>query len=97
MRAGPGHEYAGLDEVINQRSVDVRGCAKDWCLIQYGQALGWVEQSTLETDNALPVPSIPAGSQVMCFDALQSGWAGGDVLRICTGQNAPAAVNRSAP
>ena len=83
-----------LDEVDNTRPVDVRGCAKDWCLIQYGEALGWVKQDTLETENALPVPSIPAGTQVACFNAVRSGWAGGDLLRICSAQ---ATVSRSTP
>jgi len=80
LRAGPGLQYAALDEIPPHRPLTVRDCASGWCRVLAGRAEGYVQQGLLT--EAHPEPITP-GTQHDCFEATMTGWVGGSHVRFC--------------
>ena len=72
LRAGPGDQYAALDEIEPESRVDVQVCDKGWCRIRSGQATGFINADVLSAPDAHAKPSAPA-SGAPCFTARLNG------------------------
>ncbi len=81
LRAGPGSQYAVIDEIRHHSPVTVRGCAHHWCEVSVGQTVGYIDQ------DALLLPSLPAAASrndaQNCFIADQTGWRKPTPTRFC--------------
>lgn len=83
MHAGPGKDWAVLDEIPANTTIDVQGCGQGWCRVRYGGAWGWVTMSVLSDRPAITYAQ--AGAKPLdCFEFVRSGWPdGGDLFRLC--------------
>ncbi len=81
MRAGPGLQYTVIDEVDEQRDVDVQGCGNGWCRVVFGDRDGYIRQDHLSANPPAPAPE--ASAKAPCFDARRSGYGNGDEQRYC--------------
>jgi hypothetical protein len=82
LRAGPGDQFAALDEIEHSTSVEVLGCAAGWCRIQEGRTVGYIDQ------DALTLPKVPGGatppaSAPNCFVAGQVSYPEAAPTRFC--------------
>lgn len=79
MRVGPGPQFAVLQELPSQVSLDVLDCRSGWCQVRFGTVVGYVRQSLVGDPN----PPAAAGDKG-CFDTVLTGHLGGDHVRICS-------------
>lgn len=83
LRAGPGEQYAALDEIEPHSQVEVQSCEKDWCEVQSGLAHGYIKAGILSAPDIHAKPGPPAQGAT-CFTARLNGPPrGGDTVRIC--------------
>ena len=80
FRLGPSQHDRVVAEVLRGTVVDVKSCDTQWCLVQYGRALGYVERATLNTND---FPPSAGSSSAACFDSVRSGYGKGQDLRFC--------------
>ncbi len=80
FRTGPGRQFVVLEELSRGRTVDVLGCANQWCRVQIDRVVGYIDQANL-ADAAEPMlgPQPAAG----CFDSQRSGYGRGEDYRYC--------------
>ncbi len=50
MRAGPGTNHAVIDVIPQGASVEVYGCERGWCEVDYAGTTGFASQNFLEMD-----------------------------------------------
>jgi uncharacterized protein YraI len=81
LRAGPGPDFAVIDEVEHDQPMTVLGCRDKWCAVQYGRAAGYVDASALP-GGGLPWPAEGAPTTA-CFAAGQQGYRGQEPTRFC--------------
>lgn len=83
LRAGPGQQYAVLDEIEPRRQVEVQSCDNGWCRVIIDKAAGFIEAARLSGPDIHTVPpGIPPSAD--CFTALLNGAPrSGDDQRIC--------------
>jgi hypothetical protein len=82
MRAGPGENYAVVDELEHDTDVDVRQCNDRWCEIVSGQVVGYIDRDAL----TLPKPpggNAPVGGPQGCFTASLYSYGTNGVTRFC--------------
>ncbi len=84
MHAGPGQQYAVIDELSRDETLRVQGCAAGWCRVMVGDAVGYVEAEAVASaatppEAARPQPATREG----CFLTLQQGYPRGDATRFC--------------
>jgi hypothetical protein len=82
MRAGPGDQYAAIDEIEHSASVDVVGCAGGWCRIQDGRVVGYIDQDAL-TLAPPPAGSAPPAAAPDCFVTGQVSYLRAAPTRFC--------------
>ena len=80
FRAGPSRHNQVVAELSRGTLVDVRSCDDQWCLVQYGRTLGYVERGML---NANASPTQHASPSSYCFDSVRSGYGKGEDFRFC--------------
>lgn len=84
LRAGPGRQYAALDEVAAKSTLEVAGCDRGWCRVAVrGRPDGYVDESVFSRPDihARPDPVAPRGE---CFTAPRNGPAAGEAVRYCS-------------
>lgn len=79
LRAGPGLQFAVLDEIPPDYALAVHHCDAGWCLVTYGRAEGYVAQADLRGPGAAPA----ARGTRQCFDTVLSGYGAGSPVRFC--------------
>lgn len=85
MHSGPGLQFSVTDEIPNRTPLQPE-CASGWCRVRYGNAFGWVEQSTLTSGPTTAQPG-PGERPVSCADFARTGWPdSGNLERVCTFQ-----------
>lgn len=83
MHSGPGRQFAVTDEIPTQTPLAPNDCRSGWCRIRYGNAYGWVEQSTLVNGPSTAQPK-PGERPTECMDFARSGWPdSGNLERVC--------------
>ena len=84
LRAGPGLQYAAIDEIDSQTTVDVQECRDGWCRVEFGRAFGYIDAGVVQDEASHAAKSAaPAPAPIPCFQARQSGYGVGDELRFC--------------
>ncbi len=84
LRAGPGREYAALDEVEAKSVLEVAGCDRGWCRVAIrGRPDGYVDESIFSRPDihARPDSAAPRGT---CFTAPRNGSGAGEAVRYCS-------------
>ncbi len=81
LRAGPGMQYAVLDEIPAKSKIDVQSCTNGWCAVTSGAAKGYVSADLV---NIPPAPQPPAHI-IGCFTTQETGYGpqGGEAERFC--------------
>jgi hypothetical protein len=83
LRAGPGEEYAAIDEIEPHSQVEVQSCDKDWCRVQSDLAAGYIRADVLAAPDIHVKPGAPPAN-APCFTARLNGPPrGGDTVRVC--------------
>ena len=82
LRAGPGEQYAALDEVSAHDTFDVDRCADGWCRITYGGAQGYLAQGLVDQGPPSPIKPAAPGTK-NCFRTTQNGYRGAEDVQIC--------------
>lgn len=83
LRAGPGPQYAALDEIDPESQVDVQSCDGGWCRVRSGRAAGFIRAEVLTAPDEHAKPPAPAAGAA-CLDATLNGRPrGGEPVRIC--------------
>ena len=86
LRAGPGEQYAALDEVEPHSQVDVLSCDKNWCRVRFGRSDGFVRADILSAPDIHAKPG-PPPADAACFTARVNGRpSGGELVRVCNGK-----------
>ncbi len=80
LRAGPGLQFAVLDEIAPHHPLTVQDCGSGWCRVLYERAEGYVQQGFLTDTHAEPV--LP-GAAHDCFESTMTGWIGGSHVQFC--------------
>lgn len=83
FRAGPGQDWKVLDELQRGVFLDVQSCDGQWCVVRYGNAVGYVERAALRNGTMIEQPARPSSD---CFESKRSGYAGGELFRYCLDQ-----------
>ncbi len=84
LRAGPGLQYAVIDEIESRTTLDVQECRDGWCRVEYGRAFGYVMAGVITTQaSAAPASTPPAAASIPCFQTQQSGYGIGDATQFC--------------
>ncbi len=82
LRAGPGENYAVLDEIEPRSSVEVQNCQGDWCKIQFDGSEGFIKASQIDKPDIHG--GAPAGiSNRDCFVERVNGVGHGERVRLC--------------
>lgn len=82
LRAGPGHQYAVLDELDPHSSVEVQECGGDWCRVVSERAEGYMLASMLSApDIHGGPPATPHPGE--CVKVRLNGFRGKDEARVC--------------
>ena len=50
FRVGPSRHYLVVDELFRGTILDVKSCTDQWCQVQYGRVIGYVERAALNVD-----------------------------------------------
>ena len=83
LRAGPGEQYAALDEIDPESEVDVQSCDNGWCRVRSGDADGFIRAEVLTAPDDHAKPPAPAPG-APCFTADLNGRPrGGEQVRVC--------------
>lgn len=82
LRAGPGLQFAVLDEIEAHKTLDVQDCRGGWCRVVSGDAEGYVAADHLAAPGP-PAPKAADHAPVPCFRAQQTGFRGGDEVQFC--------------
>jgi uncharacterized protein YraI len=82
LRAGPGEQYAALDEIAPRSQVDVQSCASGWCRVRANDATGFIRTDVLSAPDIHAAPTSVQGKD--CFTARLNGRPrSADDARIC--------------
>ena len=79
-RTGPDKSYQVMDEVFRGQTYEVLSCENDWCRVQDGRSIGYIEQAALARSDAPPPPPLKQGD---CFDSQSAGFHKGGYFRYC--------------
>ena len=88
-RSGPDKQYKVLEELERGVMLDVLSCQNDWCRVQNGRTVGFVEQSALLAPGAMPVKPASPPASAACFESRLNGYGTGDMYRYCSRPTGP--------
>lgn len=93
LYAGPGSNYAVIDELPQASRFDVESCSEGWCRITLGGVEGYLRSEVVRPESGagtaaglLPNPASgsPQAKKGDCFEAVQTGGNGGHLpITIC--------------
>ncbi len=83
LRAGPGQQFAVLDEIASNDPLTVQTCSGGWCKVLYGRADGYVLEALLDRGPPGPASAQPPATHD-CFDDVLNGYEGHSHVQFCS-------------